>query len=65
VALMYGVNAATVARWNAAIRAGLLAEVERFLKDRRGIEPSELPSLLGLARSQLELSLSGLASGPK
>jgi RNA polymerase sigma-70 factor (ECF subfamily) len=57
---MYGVNFATVSRWLARARASLLAGVEDFLKTERGIDPAELTSLLGAARSQIDLSLSGL-----
>jgi hypothetical protein len=34
--------------------------MQRHLKQTHGLDPSELGSLLGLARSQIELSLSGM-----
>jgi RNA polymerase sigma-70 factor, ECF subfamily len=60
LAEMYGVNFATVSRWLVRSRASLLAGVEEFLKKERGIDPDDLTSLLGAARSQIDLSLSGL-----
>jgi RNA polymerase sigma-70 factor, ECF subfamily len=60
LAEMYGVNFATVSRWLARSRASLLAAVESFLRKECGIDPAELTSLLGAARSQIDLSLSGL-----
>jgi RNA polymerase sigma-70 factor, ECF subfamily len=60
LAEMYGVNFATVSRWLARSRASLLAAVETFLKKEHGIDPAELTSMLGAARSQIDLSLSGL-----
>jgi RNA polymerase sigma-70 factor (ECF subfamily) len=58
--VMHGVHAATAARWIERIRDELFASIQRTLRDRQGIDPADLPSLLGLVRSRLELSLSGL-----
>jgi RNA polymerase sigma-70 factor (ECF subfamily) len=57
---IYGVNASTIARWIAVARDKMLAEVQRHLKQTRNLEPHHLQSLLGLARSQIDLSLSGV-----
>jgi RNA polymerase sigma-70 factor, ECF subfamily len=57
---IYGVNASTAARWLARARDQLLSAVQRHLKQTHGLEPAELGSLLGLARSQIELNLSGM-----
>ncbi len=62
LAEMYKVNFTTVARWQAKLHRELLASVESYLRDQRGIDPEDLRSMLGLARSQLELSLSGLTT---
>jgi RNA polymerase sigma-70 factor, ECF subfamily len=56
---VYGVNASTIARWIMQAREELLERMQRHLKQTHGLDPSELGSLLGLARSQIELSLSG------
>ena len=58
--VMHGVHAATAARWIERIRDELFASIQRSLKDAQGISSAELPSLLGLVRSRLELSLAGL-----
>jgi RNA polymerase sigma-70 factor, ECF subfamily len=58
--VMHGVHAATAARWMERIRDEIFASIQRTLRDRQGIDPADLPSLLGLVRSRLELSLSGL-----
>jgi RNA polymerase sigma-70 factor, ECF subfamily len=57
---IYGVNASTAARWLTRARDQLLASMQRHLKQTHGLDPDELGSLLGLARSQIELSLSGM-----
>jgi RNA polymerase sigma-70 factor (ECF subfamily) len=59
VAELYGVNHATVARWLAKVRESLFSSVQAHLQ-RRGIDPEDLSSMLGLARSEIDLSLSGL-----
>jgi RNA polymerase sigma-70 factor (ECF subfamily) len=58
--VMHGVHPATAARWIERIREELFSSIGRSLQEARGIDPDELPSLLGLVRSRLELSLSGL-----
>jgi RNA polymerase sigma-70 factor (ECF subfamily) len=57
---IYGVNASTASRWIVRARDLLLASMQRHLKQTHGLEADELGSLLGLARSQIELSLSGM-----
>lgn len=57
IAAIYGIHRATAARWTAHAREALVAGVRRVLQERLGLGSSELDSLLGLVRSQLELSL--------
>lgn len=59
LAELYQVNHATAARWLVKIRHALLESVQAYLQ-RQGIDPADLTSMLGLARSQLEISFSGL-----
>ena len=58
--VMYGVHTATVARWIAKIREDLFAHVQAHLQQTRGIDATEIGSLLGFARSQIDVSLTGL-----
>lgn len=57
---MYAVHRATVARWIAGAREQLLKETREHLRRTLKIEGAELESLLRLADSKLELSLSVL-----
>jgi RNA polymerase sigma-70 factor, ECF subfamily len=57
---LHGVHRATCARWIEAARASLLRRVRRHLRQQLGFEERELDSLIGLVRSQLDLSLSRL-----
>ena len=57
---MYGVHSATMARWIGKIREDLFESIQGVLRQQQGIEPSEIVSLLGFARSQIDLSLAGL-----
>ncbi|HTE51886.1 MAG TPA: hypothetical protein VK698_13620 [Kofleriaceae bacterium] len=57
---LHGVHRATCARWIEAARAGLLRQVRRHLRDALGFDDRELESVIGLVRSQLDLSLSRL-----
>ncbi len=57
---MYAVHRATVARWLAQAREQLLKETREHLRRTLKIEGSEFESLLRLADSKLELSLSAL-----
>lgn len=55
---MQGAHKSTVSRWLARSREGLLAETRRLLRERLDVSPTELDSLMGLLRSQLDMSLS-------
>ena len=57
---IYAVNASTVARWIARARDEVLSSIESHLAHTRKLKPGDLQSLLGIARSQIELSLSGI-----
>jgi RNA polymerase sigma-70 factor (ECF subfamily) len=58
LAVALGVGRATVARWIAAARQEILASAHRRLREKLGLPPAELESLIRLMRSQLDLSLS-------
>lgn len=60
LARLHGVHRATCARWIEAARASLLRRVRRHLRQALGFEERELDSLIGLVRSQLDLSISRL-----
>jgi RNA polymerase sigma-70 factor, ECF subfamily len=62
---IYGVNASTVSRWIVRLRNDLLDQVQRQLQQTGALDGAKLSSLLGLARSQIEISLSGLDSQRK
>lgn len=57
---LYGVHRATVARWIARIRDELFAATRNDLVGRLKLSDSDFESLLRLARSQLDLSLSAV-----
>jgi len=57
---LYQVHRATVARWLAQARTRIFEEVEADVKRTLKLSPSEFQSMLGLVRSYLEASLSGL-----
>jgi len=57
---LYGVHRATVARWIARIRDELFAATRGDLVGRLKLSDSDFESLLRLARSQLDLSLSAV-----
>lgn len=60
VGALYRVHRATAARWIARAREALLEAVTKDLASRLAIDPSELQSVIGLARSGVDLSLSRL-----
>ena len=62
IAGVYGVHRVTVARWLAAAREHLAGRCQRRLEERLHLGPTELRSLLGLVRSQLDLSVRRLLS---
>ena len=57
IAPMFQAHRATVARWIAKAREHLLSATRQALAARLGCSGREVDSLLGLARSQLEISL--------
>ncbi len=63
IGAIYGVHRATVARWIAKIRADLFAATRRELSARLDLSASDFGSLVALAHSQLDLSLSGMLAG--
>lgn len=62
---LYGVHRATVARWIARIRDELFAATRNDLVGRLKLSESDFDSLLRLARSQLDLSLSAVLYSAK
>ena len=54
----FGVHRATVARWIAAAREQIIGATRDALRANLKLKPAELDSLLGLADSQLDVSLS-------
>jgi RNA polymerase sigma-70 factor (ECF subfamily) len=58
IGAIYGVNASTVSRWIVRVRSDLLDQIQRHLQRTGALDGSQLGSLLGLARSQIELHLS-------
>lgn len=60
LAALEKVNRSTVARWLQAAREQLLRDTHRRLRARLNLTPPELESLLGLVRSQIDVSLHGL-----
>jgi RNA polymerase sigma-70 factor (ECF subfamily) len=62
---LYGVHRATVARWIARIRDDLFAATRNELVGRLKLSDSDFESLLRLARSQLDLSLSAVLYSDK
>jgi RNA polymerase sigma-70 factor (ECF subfamily) len=62
LARMHRVSRATVARWLASARASVFEATRRDLVARLGLTASECDSLVGLVRSQIELSLATMCS---
>ena len=62
---LYGVHRATVARWIARIRDEIFAATRTDLVGRLRLDESDFDSLLRLARSQLDLSLSAVLYAAK
>ena len=62
---LHGVHRATCARWIESARARLVRRVRRHLRDSLGFGDRELDSIIGLVRSQLDLSLSRLLARGK
>ena len=53
----YRVHRSTVARWLSLSREKIMEETKRLLTERLKVEPSEVDSLIGLVRSQLDVSI--------
>lgn len=63
---LYKAHRSTIARWIAASRQTLLEETRRLLGERLKLNRAELESLIGLLRSQLDVSINRfLARGPE
>ncbi|MHB8876869.1 MAG: sigma-70 family RNA polymerase sigma factor [Myxococcaceae bacterium] len=54
---LYGAHRATVARWIARSRETLLEQTKRHLGEKLSLGRAELESLMGLLRSQLDVSI--------
>jgi RNA polymerase sigma-70 factor (ECF subfamily) len=61
---LYRVHRATAARWVLAARESLLSGVRARLAERLGVADATLDSLLDVARSELDVSLSRLLRAP-
>jgi RNA polymerase sigma-70 factor, ECF subfamily len=57
---MYSVHRATAARWIVAIRDRIFEDVAQDVRATLNLSPSDFQSVLGLVRSYLDASLSGL-----
>lgn len=66
IAAGYGIHRATAARWVTRGREALLRGTQALLERQLGVGRAEVESILGLVRSQLDVSLGGLflAGGP-
>jgi RNA polymerase sigma-70 factor (ECF subfamily) len=62
---LYRVHRATVARWIASARETLLTSMRETLAHRLAVPDTTLDSVLQLARSELDISLSRLLRGPE
>jgi RNA polymerase sigma-70 factor (ECF subfamily) len=60
-----GVNRSTVVRWLADVREALFKETRRLLRERLRLNDSEFESLMGLVRSDLDLSISIFLTAPE
>ncbi len=60
IATMMGVHRATVTRWLAAARVGVLGGTRRLLQEKLKLHESEIDSLIAVLRSQLDASMSEL-----
>ena len=57
IGAVYAVHASTASRWLSTVRETLLVETRRELAERLKLTSTEVESMLGLIRSQLEVSL--------
>lgn len=60
IGAVFNVHRATVARWIAAAREGLLERTMARLGERLRLEPADFESLLRVVRSSLDVSLHAL-----
>jgi RNA polymerase sigma-70 factor (ECF subfamily) len=58
IGVCYHVHRATVARWISAAREKLLADTRALLADNLDLKSSEVDSLVGLLKSQVDVSIS-------
>jgi RNA polymerase sigma-70 factor (ECF subfamily) len=63
LATVLGVHRATAARWLARLREELLRGTRRRLCDELGLDRAQFESLVGLVRSNLEITIRGLLHG--
>jgi RNA polymerase sigma-70 factor (ECF subfamily) len=63
LATVLGVHRATAARWLARLREELLRGTRRRLCDELGLDRAQFDSLVGLVRSNLEITIRGLLHG--
>lgn len=63
IAAVYGIHRATAARWVMRGREALLRGTQALLERQLGVAPAEVESILGLVRSQLDVSIDGLFRG--
>ncbi len=61
---MYNVSQSTASRWLATARETVSSEVQRLLRERLSLEPSEVESLAKIVASQLDLSMSRILAAP-
>ena len=61
---VYGCGRSTVARWLATAREKLLASIRVQLKEKLGVTDSEIESLAGALRSDLDVSIARLLDTP-
>jgi RNA polymerase sigma-70 factor (ECF subfamily) len=57
---MYDVSHSTVARWITAAQDGLVKRARRCLHERYALSPSEIDSLAGLLRSEIDVRVADL-----
>ncbi len=60
IAAVYAVHRATAARWVARGREALLRGTQEVLGQRFRLDQAEVESLVGIVRSQLDVTLSSL-----
>lgn len=60
VATIYKVNASTVSRWLARIRATVLERTEAHLRQALRMDVSQIGAMIGLVQSRVDVSLGGL-----